>query len=145
MIKKLHHGCITVSDMERSLAFYRDKLGLKVQMDFEMFGPEFDAYLKMSGARFRIVYFEEGVELVQYVSPSLGKKPDITMFDFGFAFLIFEVDDIQKTYEEWSAKGVEFYGLPRLPEKEVPTVGKVMLVHLPGPDGERISLNQHLS
>jgi len=27
MIRGVHHTCITVSDLERSLAFYRDLLG----------------------------------------------------------------------------------------------------------------------
>ena len=35
MINGVHHGCVIVSDMEKSLAFYRDKLGLKEVMNLK--------------------------------------------------------------------------------------------------------------
>jgi catechol 2,3-dioxygenase-like lactoylglutathione lyase family enzyme len=39
MIKGIHHACVIVSDMDRSLDFYRDKLGLK-----EVMNLKFDAF-----------------------------------------------------------------------------------------------------
>ena len=33
MISGIHHACFTVSNMERSVAFYRDILGMKVLWD----------------------------------------------------------------------------------------------------------------
>ena len=35
MIKGIHHACVIVSDMDRSLDFYRDKLGLKEVMNLK--------------------------------------------------------------------------------------------------------------
>ena len=38
----LHHVAIAVTDMERSLAFYRDALGLAVFQDEVISGPDVD-------------------------------------------------------------------------------------------------------
>ena len=35
MIQSIHHTCITVSDLERSIQFYRDLLGLELVMTEE--------------------------------------------------------------------------------------------------------------
>ena len=41
MISGIHHTSFTVSDMERSIAFYRDVLGMKVDWDSLEAGVEF--------------------------------------------------------------------------------------------------------
>lgn len=140
MIKKLHHACVTVSDMDRALAFYRDILGLEMTMDFEISGDEFDALFHRPGVRGRLVYFEEGVELAYYFSPSDGKPLSARPWDSGFTFLIFEVSNLEKMYVTLVDKGVEFRAPPKLPSTEVPTEGAVKVAHLNGPDGELISL-----
>lgn len=140
MIKRLHHACISVSDMDRSLAFYRDILGLKVMDDFEISGEEWDELMQSPKWRSRIVYFEEHVELTQVLSTSDGKPVNARPWDHGAIFLIFQVTDVDKMYSSLVNKGVEFYAPPRLPSAEVATVGAMKVTHLRGPDGERISL-----
>jgi glyoxylase I family protein len=145
MVEKLDHGAYTVSDMDKSLAFYRDLFGMKVKMDFEAFGPEWDAWLGKPNVRFRIVYFEQNVELIQWISPSVGKPMSASPFDFGYTTLIFNVDNLPKMYEELPAKGVKFHAPPRVPQHEVPGVGKVMVAHVAGPDGELVILHDYHS
>ena len=41
LISTIHHTAFTVSDMERSLAFYRDILGMKVLWDSVQAGVEY--------------------------------------------------------------------------------------------------------
>jgi catechol 2,3-dioxygenase-like lactoylglutathione lyase family enzyme len=41
MMSDIHHTSFTVSDMERSIAFYRDILGMKVVWDSVQAGAEF--------------------------------------------------------------------------------------------------------
>ena len=41
MINSIHHTSFTVSDMERSIAFYRDVLGLKAFWDSKAAGIQF--------------------------------------------------------------------------------------------------------
>ena len=49
-----NHVGITVRDMERSLAFYRDALGLKIIMDEMISSPDLDKAVMETGARIRM-------------------------------------------------------------------------------------------
>ena len=62
----------TVSDMDRSAAFYRDVLTFKPVSDVEVDGPEYDQLWGMFGVRARVVRMQLGeqqVELIQFISP----------------------------------------------------------------------------
>lgn len=62
----------TVSDMDRSVAFYRDALSLKLISDVEVDGPEYDRFWGVFGARARLVRMQLGeqtLELTQFLSP----------------------------------------------------------------------------
>lgn len=43
MIGRIYHVGLTVSDLDRSVAFYRDFLGLEFQGEMVMTGPATDA------------------------------------------------------------------------------------------------------
>jgi catechol 2,3-dioxygenase-like lactoylglutathione lyase family enzyme len=145
LIKNLHHAAICVSDLERSLEFYRDLLGLTVTMDFEVRGPEWDRLFQSENFHARIIYFDEGIEMT-YVYSRDDKKPvDARMGDFGYQLLVFEVSDVDGIYERLKDKGVNFLSPPLVPTIDVPTEGSAKLTHILGPDGERISLLQFLS
>ena len=45
MIIAMHHTAISVKNIEGSLAFYRDLLGMKVVIDSRISGPEVDQIL----------------------------------------------------------------------------------------------------
>lgn len=107
----INHSAITVSDMDRSVAFYRDTLGMDLLMlDQEQAGPvgravgEPDAVI-----RFANLSLEGGeIELIEFVEPqgrALGGEPN----DVGKMHVCFQVDDIQAAYEALSAKGVELW------------------------------------
>jgi catechol 2,3-dioxygenase-like lactoylglutathione lyase family enzyme len=73
----IDHTAIVVADTGRSLAFYRDGLGLEVAGKSENYGPEqerlnnvFGAHLQITGLR---VPGSPGVELLEYLSPSDGR------------------------------------------------------------------------
>lgn len=62
----------TVSDMDRSIAFYRDVLTFEPVGDVEVDGPEYDRLFGVFGVRARIVRMQLGdqqIELTQFVSP----------------------------------------------------------------------------
>ncbi len=83
---RVHSIQIFVSDMERSVAFYRDVLGLPVRV-----GTPFLTEFELEGLSFGLQYMEK-----QYMSPGVSMTID------------FEVDDIEAKVEELKAKGVEF-------------------------------------
>ena len=62
----------TVSEMDRSVAFYSDVLSFKVISDVEVDGPEYDQLWGMFGVRARVVRMQLGeqqIELTQFISP----------------------------------------------------------------------------
>ena len=62
----------TVSDMDRSVAFYRDVLTFKPVSDVEVDGPEYDQLWGIFGVRARVVRLQLGeqqLDLVEFLSP----------------------------------------------------------------------------
>jgi catechol 2,3-dioxygenase-like lactoylglutathione lyase family enzyme len=62
----------TVSDMDRSVAFYRDVLTFEPVSDVEVDGPEYDRLWGVFGVRARIVRMrlgEQQIELTEFLSP----------------------------------------------------------------------------
>jgi len=73
----IDHTAIVVSDTEKSLAFYRDALGLTVAGDSENFGTEQEHLNNVFGARLRITALRAasgpGIEFLEYLAPSDGR------------------------------------------------------------------------
>ncbi len=74
----IDHTAIAVSDTPRSLAFYRDALGLRVAGESLNFGPEQERLNGVFGSRVRITGLRApngpGIELLEYVSPADGRS-----------------------------------------------------------------------
>jgi catechol 2,3-dioxygenase-like lactoylglutathione lyase family enzyme len=118
VIGGIHHTSRTVSDMERSLAFYRDLLGMPVVLDTEMRGEMLDREVAMEGSHLRFVLLDSGgdtyLELLHYYSPAgapfpSGAKPA----DVGAHHVALLVDDIEAAYEQLSSAGVRFTHPPQ--------------------------------
>ncbi|HEY7516731.1 MAG TPA: VOC family protein [Methylomirabilota bacterium] len=73
----IDHTAIVVADTPRSLACYRDGLGLRVAGESENWGPEQEHLNNVTGARLRITTLRAasgpGVELLEYVTPRDGR------------------------------------------------------------------------
>src|SRR5882724_13146249 len=73
----IDHTAIVVSDTDKSLAFYRDLLGLRVAGESENFGVEQEHLNQVFGARLRISALRAekgpGIEFLEYVSPPGGR------------------------------------------------------------------------
>jgi catechol 2,3-dioxygenase-like lactoylglutathione lyase family enzyme len=73
----IDHTAITVEDTDRSLAFYRDRLGMRVAGESENFGFEQEHLNGVFGARLRITALRAaagpGIELLEYLSPRGGR------------------------------------------------------------------------
>jgi catechol 2,3-dioxygenase-like lactoylglutathione lyase family enzyme len=118
VIRGIHHTSRTVSDMERSLAFYRDRLGLPVVLDTEMEGTMLEQEVAMDGARLRFVLLDSGgstyLELLEYFSPhGAPLPPDSKPADTGAHHVALLVGDIRASYEELTAAGVRFTWEPQ--------------------------------
>jgi catechol 2,3-dioxygenase-like lactoylglutathione lyase family enzyme len=73
----IDHTAIVVADTARSLACYRDALGLVVTGESENWGPEQERLNNVSGARLRITTLRApagpGVEFLEYLVPRDGR------------------------------------------------------------------------
>ena len=115
------HFSFTVSDIEQSILFYRDVLGMELmhrQEQANEYTRKFvgypDAHLKV--AQFRIAGLPTArsghvLELVEYVAPR-GQKVDTQTKNTGTAHLAFQVDDVWAEYERMLALGVRFRSEP---------------------------------
>jgi catechol 2,3-dioxygenase-like lactoylglutathione lyase family enzyme len=73
----IDHTAVVVADTETSLAFYRDRLGLKVAGESENHGTEQEHLNNVFGARLRITTLRAakglGIELLEYLTPRDGR------------------------------------------------------------------------
>jgi catechol 2,3-dioxygenase-like lactoylglutathione lyase family enzyme len=111
------HVSFTVSDIELSVHFYRDILGLELVHRQEQANEYTRRFVGYPDAHLRVAQFRiEGaratrsghlLELVQYVAP-LGEKVDTRTKNPGTAHLAFQVDDVQAEYRRLRGLGVRF-------------------------------------
>ena len=97
MIKAVKFVSVPTRDQDRALAFYVEKLGFRVVTD-QPFGEQRWIELRVPGAETGVVLF----------TPQ-GHEERIG----GFMNMAFVADDVRKTYEELSARGVEFVQPPK--------------------------------
>lgn len=73
----IDHTAIVVSDTDKSLAFYRDLLGLRVAGESENYGTEQEHLTQVFGARLRITALKAergpGIEFLEYIAPPDGR------------------------------------------------------------------------
>jgi lactoylglutathione lyase len=113
----LHHASRTVSDIEKSLAFYRDLLGLTVVADSRAAGPELDIILGLAGTDLRFVELELGngqlLELLEYRTPNVDADPDPSRARVGAHHIAITLDDIHEAFEALTSAGVRFNCEPK--------------------------------
>ena len=139
------HTSYTVSNLETSLAFYRDLLGFEVlhirpQITNRYFrdivgfpdGVIKDAFLAIPGTSHRL-------ELFEYVHPR-GTPLDTRNNNPGSSHMALYVDDLVALYVELHAKGVQFRSPPVYMD-EGPNAGG-WAVYMLDPDGITIELFQ---
>jgi catechol 2,3-dioxygenase-like lactoylglutathione lyase family enzyme len=112
----VYHTGFTVSDIERSLAFYRDLLGLKLVRRQTGTAPYLAAVTGFEGVRLEIALLQSAdggsmLELLQYVSHP-AEPTDRATNRPGNAHLCFRVDDIQAACAELDRHGVRLISPP---------------------------------
>ena len=116
MIKNVHHTCITVSDLERSIEFYRDVLGLELVMteESERSGDDRSKALGVAKAKVKLAILRAGdaqVELIEYATAK-GRPYDRNNNDVGAMHIAFQVEDIDVVYQRMVDHGVRFTSPP---------------------------------
>jgi catechol 2,3-dioxygenase-like lactoylglutathione lyase family enzyme len=142
MIRRYQHVSITVSDLDRSMAWYRDMLGFEPQGGVsEASGEALSRALGVENVHLKLATLLRGdslLELIQYLSPA-GMKKAPRPCDVGCMHMALEVDDIQALYRDLSARGVNFNSAPN---RNPPEIAWAWWVYLQDPDGVPIELVQ---
>lgn len=143
MIQGANHTGFTVSNVEESIAFYRDLLGLKLLSLAER-DPGFSEKISgIPGARMKTAYLQtpdgHQLELIQYLSPP-GTKLDNRTNNVGSGHLAMNVSDLRALYATLRSKGVQFKS-PPLEVPAGPNRGN-LAVYCVDPDGITVELLQ---
>ncbi len=143
MAARLHHSAIVAHDLDSSLRFYRDGIGLEVLMD-HVFEGDWPTLFDAPSTRLRSVFLGDHrrpdagvVELVVFErdGPSRAPVPGASPAGAGFFLLSFYVD-VDAVLRRLDALG---FGPVRRIEQPAPT-GSVTMASLCDPDGVRIEL-----
>ena len=115
MFARADHVGMSVKDMEKAIAFYRDVIGMEKVFDRE-FGEGMARLIGVPGTKVRIVHMklnDSVVEMFDYASPA-GREPQPghQQSDFGLTHIGFIVEDFWGTYEHLLRHNVEFLGEP---------------------------------
>ena len=113
MIGRIYHVGLTVSDLDQSVAFYRDVLGLTYQGEMVMTGDATDALFQRKDCKARVAYLNGSehveappVELIQFVGDAAEKEAP-GLFAPSISELCFYTDAIDAVYEGLLSKGVD--------------------------------------
>ena len=98
MINAIKFASVPVSDQDRALEFYKDKLGFSVLTDQPLSDDQRWIELGIDGAETRLVLFTMADH-----KDRIGTPQHVT----------FACDSVEKTYQILSEKGVEFEGKPK--------------------------------
>jgi lactoylglutathione lyase len=110
-----HHVGLTVSDLARSIAFYRDLLGFTVRYERgEVTAEYMPRLVGLPGARLKIAGLDLPglhLDLIEYLAPA-GTEVASRTCDVGNGHLGFTVDDVWAAYRQLTAAGVRFKSEP---------------------------------
>jgi catechol 2,3-dioxygenase-like lactoylglutathione lyase family enzyme len=138
---------MTVSNMDRSVAFFTDVLTFEKTSDVELSGEEYERLQGVFGLRIRVVRMRLGaeqIELTEYVTPR-GRRiaDDSRSNDRWFQHVAIIVSDMETAYARLRQHGVE-HASPepqRLPDWN-PSAGGIRAFYFKDPDGHPLEILQ---
>jgi MIP family channel proteins len=138
---------MTVSDVERSVAFYSRVLGFESISDVEATGPEYERLTGVSGARSRVARMklgDEQLELTEFLTPRGRPIPaDSASNDRWFQHIAIIVSDMDHAYAWLRAHHVAHVspGPQRLPDWN-PKAGGIRAFYFKDPDAHVLEILQ---
>jgi len=138
------HTGITVSNLERSLAFWRDVLGFELSHTAHQTGELAREITGVASAEIKLAALKapggHKIELLEYLAPSDRKHVDLRPCDVGSVHVALLVDDLDAVLNAIAASGWKAAGKPQT-LKTGPNAGK-RVVYVRDPDGITIELMQ---
>jgi glyoxylase I family protein len=142
-VSSIGHTGITVSDLDRSIRFYRDILGLPVSEPVHCSGEFFEKVTGVPGAEIDVSFVRAPghvIELLCYRKPAGHVRSTLRACDPGFWHLALKVSDIERVVAAVGRAGFQ-------PLSAVQRVGEgplkgLKVVYVRDPDGVVLELLQ---
>ena len=132
MITKVHHVGVVVRDIEASLRFYRDTLGLPVYKRQRLIEQGVEAILLTLG--------DSEIELLEPVVPDTGIARYLEKRGEGLHHVCFQVDDVDRDLESLKERQVEVIDQ----QTRIGIAGRICFLHPSALDGTLVELCQPL-
>ena len=124
MSYRFHHVHIVCKDLEKMILFFTDVLDARL-IDRRKFGTADGASLELDGATINLRVAREDEKMAGDASQST----------YGFDHIGLEVDDVEKAFEDLTARGYGFF----MPPTEIPNM---RIAFFKGPEDITIELCQ---
>ena len=137
MLKSFYHTGFVVRDLDKSVDFYTNVLGMSLTRRMEREGEFINQVLGFPNAHIKGAFMDRGeghqLELIQYINPLSGPG-GINRNDLGATHLAFYVEDMDRFYAEKSQLGLRFITPPAVQSDDA---GKVQrkVAYSQDPDG----------
>lgn len=142
MITGMNHVGVSVSNLDRSVEFYRDVLGMSLVVAGQVGGESYERVFGLKGARARGALLRLGnfqIELFEFAEPVPHPvDPNRPVCDHGITHFCLDVSDIHGEYRRLAAAGVRFH----CPPEEFS--GEAYATYARDPDGNVFELRQRI-
>lgn len=136
------HTGITVSNLERSLAFWRDVLGFEFSHTAHQKGELAEEITGVKGAELKLAVLKtpggHKIELLEYLAPADRKRANLRPCDVGSLHIALVVQDLSAALDRIAGSGWKTAGQPQILTKG-PNAGR-RVVYVRDPDGTTIEL-----
>jgi catechol 2,3-dioxygenase-like lactoylglutathione lyase family enzyme len=137
------HTGITVSNLERSLAFWRNVLGFELSHRAHHTGELASEVTGVPGAEISIAVLKgygHKIELLEYLAPEDRKRIDVRACDVGSVHVAFTVENLDSVLNAIATSGWRTGGEPQT-LRSGPNAGK-RVIYVRDPDGTTIEFMQ---
>lgn len=150
MLGRIYHVGLTVRDMDRSLEFYRDVLGLRFQGELLMEGEGTEAMFQRANCRARVAYLNGSehlqappIELIQFLDDEVRCSPS-DLFSTSISEICFYTEDADAVYMKLLKLGVECLSAPQVFDFRQEGFGCSRAFYFRDPDGIILEIMQPL-
>jgi catechol 2,3-dioxygenase-like lactoylglutathione lyase family enzyme len=137
---------MTVSDIDRSMAFYSDVLAFKPVSDVEVDGPEYDQLWGIFGVRARVVRMQLGeqqLELIEFLAPPDVRPIPVPSYsnDLWFQHFAIVVRDMETAWAQLRMHHVrQISPRPQMIPLSNPSAAGIKAMKFRDPDGHNLEL-----
>lgn len=142
MLKQIYHVGLTVKDIDKSIYFYKNILGLSFVGEMIMEGKETDLLFNRDNCKARVAYLNGSdkisappVELIQFLNEESTEIDTPSLFKTSISELCFYTEDIEKLYKHLLDNQVECLSEPQYFDFSDYGFGKSKALYFKDPDG----------